>query len=184
MVDTAKRFCSILFDVLQAKGIRNVVCSPGSRNVPLLLAVAQRDDLKKHFVVDERSAAFVALGIAMVTKEPVVLVCTSGTALLDYSPAIAEAYYQALPLIVISADRPVQWIDQDDSQTLRQDNALANFVKKSYSIPSLGEDEKEMQWYVNRIANDAVIEACDSRPGPVHINIHLEKQDISFILVT
>lgn len=173
MEDTAKRFCSILFDVLAEKGVKNVVCSPGSRNVPLLLAVSSREKIKKHFAVDERSAGFLGLGISLVSREPVGLVCTSGTALLNYAPAVAEAYYQSIPLVVISADRPMQWIDQDDSQTLRQDGALTNYVKKSYTIPSLGDDNPEMQWYVNRIANDAIAEATGGRPGPVHINIHL-----------
>lgn len=173
MIDTSKTFCSIIFDVLREKGIKNVVCSPGSRNVPLLLAAAARDEFKKHFAVDERSAAFMALGLSMVTKQPVVLICTSGTALLNYAPAVAEAYYQSIPLIVISADRPIQWIDQDDSQTLRQDNALANYVKKSYTIPAHGEEDEELKWFVNRIANDAVEEASTKRKGPVHINIHL-----------
>lgn len=175
MEDTAKKLCSVLFDVLQNKGVRNMVCSPGSRNVPLLLAAASRPIIKKHFVVDERSAGFVGLGISMVKQEPVGLICTSGTALLNYAPAVAEAYYQGLPLIVISADRPLQWIDQDDSQTLRQDNVLENFVKRSYNIPALDDDDPEMQWYVNRVANDAVLEACGGKPGPVHINIHLSE---------
>lgn len=174
-VDTSKKFCSILFDVFQEKGLRHVVCSPGTRNVPLLLAVAHREIFKKHFIVDERSAAFFALGISLVKQQPVALICTSGTALLNYAPAIAEAYYQSIPLIVISADRPEQWIDQDDSQTLRQDNALSNFVKKSYTIPALGDSDPEMQWYVNRIANDAMMEACGGRKGPVHLNIHLSE---------
>lgn len=175
MEDTSKKFCSILFDILLEKGVKDIVCSPGSRNVPLLLAAAARAELKKHFVVDERSAAFLGMGIALVSKNPVALVCTSGTALLNYAPAIAEAYYQGIPLIVISADRPLQWIDQDDSQTLRQNEALANYVKKSYSIPASGEDESEIQWFVNRIANDALITATSGRKGPVHINIHLSE---------
>ena len=175
MEDTSKKFCSILFDILERKGVKDIVCSPGSRNVPLLLAVASRESFRKHFVVDERSAAFMGMGISLVSKRPVALVCTSGTALLDYSPAIAEAYYQSVPLIVISADRPVQWIDQDDSQTIRQDEALANFVKKSYSIPSIGEDDVEMLWYVNRIVNDAVLNATTGRKGPVHINVHISE---------
>lgn len=173
MQDTSKKFCSIIFDILQKKGVKDVVCSPGSRNVPLLLAAAAREDMKKHFVVDERSAAFFGLGISLVSKSPVALVCTSGTALLNYAPAVAEAYYQNIPLIVVSADRPVQWIDQDDSQTLWQDGALSNYVKKSYSIPAYGDEDKELQWYVNRIVNDAIDRACTGRPGPVHINIHL-----------
>lgn len=173
MLDTDRNFCSILFDVLVNKGVRNIVCSPGSRNSPLLIAASAREMMKKHFVADERSAAFVGLGISMVRQEPVALICTSGTALLNYAPAVAEAFYQGLPLIVISADRPEQWIDQDDSQTLHQDKVLRNFVKHSYSIPALGQEDKEMEWYVNRIANDAVLNACSGKPGPVHINIHL-----------
>lgn len=175
MIDTTKKFCSTLFEVIQQKGITDVVCSPGSRNVPLILAVASRTELKKHFVIDERSAAFYGLGISQISQKPVVLICTSGTALLNYAPAIAEAYYQAIPLIVISADRPVQWIDQDDSQTLRQDGAIANYVKKSFSIPALGEDDPQMLWYVNRIANDAVTTAITGRKGPVHINVHISE---------
>lgn len=173
MNDTDKRFCSILFDVLTAKGVKEVVCSPGSRNAPLLIAAAARQELRKHVVIDERSAAFMALGIAQVSRTPVALICTSGTALLNYAPAVAEAFYQSVPLIVISADRPEQWIDQDDSQTLRQFEALANFVKRSYRVPAYGNDDRELQWYVNRIVNDAMIEATSRRKGPVHINVEL-----------
>lgn len=175
MEDTSKKFVSVLFEVLTQKGVRNVVCSPGSRNVPLLMAAESRPRIKKFFASDERSAAFMALGMSAVKQEPVALLCTSGTALLNYSPAVAEAYYQGIPLIVISADRPIQWIDQDDSQTLRQDNALDNFVKKSFTIPADGEDNPELEWYVNRIANEAVLIACDKKPGPVHINVHISE---------
>lgn len=171
--DTDSRFCSILFDILAEKGVKDVVCSPGSRNAPLLIAAVARDNLRKHVVIDERSAAFMALGIAQVSRKPVALVCTSGTALLNYGPAVAEAFYQSVPLIVISADRPEQWIDQDDSQTLRQFEALANFVKRSYRIPAYGNSDNELQWYVNRIVNDAMIEASSRRKGPVHINVEL-----------
>ena len=175
MIDTDKKFVSILLDVLEEKGVRDVVCSPGSRNAPLLIGVGARKSFRKHFVVDERSAAFQALGIALVSRKPVILICTSGTALLNYSPAIAEAYYQGVPLIVISADRPIQWIDQDDSQTLRQNEAMANFVKQSYTIPASGEENGELQWYVNRIVNDAFLSACSGKQGPVHINIALSE---------
>ncbi len=171
--DTDKIFCSILFDVMAAKGVEDVVCSPGSRNAPLLIAAAARDNLRKHVATDERAAAFIALGMAAVSQRPVALVCTSGTALLNYAPAVAEAFYQSVPLIVISADRPEQWIDQDDSQTLRQFEALGNFVKRSYQLPATGYENAEMQWYANRIANDAMIEATSGRRGPVHINVQL-----------
>lgn len=171
--DTDKTFCSILFNVMAAKGVCDVVCSPGSRNAPLLIAAAARENMRKHVAVDERSAAFMALGMSMVSRKPVALVCTSGTALLNYGPAVAEAFYQSIPLIVISADRPEQWIDQDDSQTLRQFEAFSNYVKKSYQLPAWGDNEPELQWYANRIANDAMIEATTRRPGPVHINVRL-----------
>ncbi|MDE6444270.1 MAG: 2-succinyl-5-enolpyruvyl-6-hydroxy-3-cyclohexene-1-carboxylic-acid synthase [Muribaculaceae bacterium] len=173
MMDTEKIFCSILMDVMAAHGVRDVVCSPGTRNAPLLIAVAARKEFKTHVVIDERSAAFMALGMATVSRKPVMLICTSGTALLNYSPAVAEAFYQSVPLIVVSADRPGQWIDQDDSQTLRQFEALSNFVKKSYEMPSSGEDDAEMRWFANRICNDAAIEALSGRQGPVHINFPL-----------
>ena len=110
----------ILVDVLARKGVRRVVLSPGSRNAPLLMTFARNQKIRYYVVLDERSAAFMALGMAQQSGEPVALACTSGTAALNYGPAIAEAYYQRLPLIVITADRPEEWIDQEDSQTIRQ----------------------------------------------------------------
>ena len=102
----------ILISQLVQKGIKEVVLSPGSRNAPLLVSIAREKRLKHHVIVDERSAAFFALGIAQQTGQTVALICTSGTALLNYSPAVAEAYYQGIPLLVLSADRPSEWIDQ------------------------------------------------------------------------
>lgn len=174
METTSKIACNILVDVLAAQGIRKFVVSPGSRNAPIIVALSRRDDVVKHVVVDERSAAFVALGIAQQSGEAVGIVCTSGTALLNYAPAVAEAYYQKLPLIVISADRPREWIDQDDSQTIRQYEALSQFVKKSYDLPARC-DDATAQWYVNRMVNDAVIEATGGQPAPVHINLQLDE---------
>ena len=110
---TDKEGIKILIEVLKEKGIRQVVLSPGSRNAPLLVAFAREKQIRHFVVLDERCAAFMALGMAQQSGVPVALVCTSGTAPLNYAPAIAEAYYQRLPLIVITADRPVEWIDQD-----------------------------------------------------------------------
>ncbi len=172
-IDTANRSCRMIADVLLEHGVIHVVCSPGSRNTPLLLAVSSRERFKTHVVIDERSAAFMALGLAQVSQNPVALICTSGTALLNYAPAVAEAYYQGLPLIVISADRPEQWIDQDDSQTIRQPGAFAHFIKRSYDIAALPDPEKERLWLTNRVVNDAMIEAMSARKGPVHINVRL-----------
>lgn len=180
MKDTANANCRELLDVLIAHGIRDIVASPGSRNTPLLIGASVRDELKTHLVNDERTAGFIALGMAISRQRPVALICTSGTALYNYAPAIAEAFYQRIPLIVISADRPSQWIDQDDSQTLHQYEALDKIMKHSYDISAeTGMSVKcrnkeyatEREWYVNRIANEAVLISMQNPPGPVHINM-------------
>ena len=182
-MDTAKINCRVLFDVLTAHGLRAAVASPGSRNAPLLMALSARPQVKTRVVVDERTAAFVALGMAMTSDRPVMLCCTSGSALLNYAPAVAEAFHRHVPLIVVSADRPRRWIDQNDSQTMRQPGALRNIVKKSFDIPvSDGESvecgnpafDSEYEWYVNRIANEAWLTATSGIPGPVHINVQID----------
>ncbi|MDE5942486.1 MAG: 2-succinyl-5-enolpyruvyl-6-hydroxy-3-cyclohexene-1-carboxylic-acid synthase, partial [Muribaculaceae bacterium] len=149
-----------------------VVASRGSRNAPLLMAADRCGDFRVTSVIDERSAAFIALGIAEITCNAVALICTSGTALLNYAPAIAEAYYRNIPLIVISADRQAEWIDQNDSQTIRQPGALTAIVKGSYAFN--GETENETgKWFVNRTLNEALTSALNGPKGPVHINIAL-----------
>lgn len=170
---TDKESCRILVSLLEKHGVGEAVVSPGSRNAPLMMALNASRSIRCTVVIDERSAAFIALGKASVTARPVALVCTSGTALLNYAPAVAEGYYRKVPLIVVSADRPVEWIDQDDSQTLRQYEALANYVKGNYNIPAEC-NAKTQQWYVNRMVNDALISATSGRQAPVHINIQLD----------
>lgn len=179
-MDTANENCRILLDVMLEQGVDTIVISPGSRNTPFIIGASVRDKFKKYVITDERTAAFMALGISMISRKPTMLVCTSGTALYNYAPAIAEAFYQHIPLIVITADRTSQWIDQDDSQTLRQYGALDKIVKRSYDIYSNagkdsvctnGDYEDEHQWYVNRIANEAYITSIIDLPGPVHINM-------------
>ncbi len=164
----------ILTEILVKKGIKRVVLSPGSRNAPLLMAFAREKRLEHFVVLDERSAAFFALGMSQQSGEPVALACTSGTAALNYGPAIAEAYYQRLPLIVVTADRPVEWIDQEDCQTIRQNGLFANIVKASWQLPGELRDEEE-RWYANRLVNDAVNCALRGRRGPVHINVPLRE---------
>ena len=124
-------------------------------------------------VVDERSAAYFALGLSLAKQKPVAIVCTSGTATLNYAPAIAEAFYQNIPLVVLTADRPDYWIDQLESQCIRQEGIYRNFVKKEVNLP-LGESEKELLFAARQISeclNLAVFE----NPAPVHINIPLEE---------
>ena len=170
---SAKYSCQIVADLLARHGVKYVVASPGSRNAPLIRAVDEHEELEVLTVVDERSAAFRALGMAQVSNAPVALICTSGTALLNYAPAVSEAYYQRMPLIVVSADRPAQWIDQDDSQTIRQPGALGNFVKYSCNIPDFSDPEGEMAWYAARCCNDAMLAALSDSRGPVHVNVQL-----------
>ena len=167
--------CRELVEIMIASGVRNAVISPGSRNAPLIIALAREPRISKWVITDERSAAFVAVGMAQRLLQPVMIVCTSGSALLNYAPAVSEAYYRQIPLIVVSADRPREWIDQNDSQTIRQDSALAAIVKRSYDLPSrCGEgDCNDSRWYANRLLNDAAITATTMPMGPVHINVPL-----------
>lgn len=185
MKTTDKSSCNILIEVLKSHNVKNIILSPGSRNAPLIIAAARESYFKKTIIIDERSAAFVAIGMCASNygEEAVALICTSGSALLNYAPAIAEAYYRNLPIIIISADRPSEWIDQDDSQTLRQYEALSNYVKKSYNIPA-NCDTDNLRWYVNRIVNDAIITSTTQRKAPVHINIQLDEPLNNFIDIT
>jgi 2-succinyl-5-enolpyruvyl-6-hydroxy-3-cyclohexene-1-carboxylate synthase len=182
MKDSGSKTTRILFDVMERHGIGRIVLSPGSRNAPLLISASQRKHLKKYIIPDERTASFVALGMGISTGEAIAIACTSGTAMYNYSPAIAEAYYQHIPLIVITADRPSQWIDQDDSQTVRQYGSLDNIVKGSFNLPLDSAAEgcanrdfhNEAEWFANRTVNEAILLATDGNPGPVHINIQLD----------
>ncbi|MDR1698679.1 MAG: hypothetical protein LBR75_02490, partial [Prevotellaceae bacterium] len=131
----------LLQNCIQA-GIREAVISPGSRNAPLIFSFAACEEIKCLTIVDERSAAFFALGMAQQLGRPVVLICTSGTAVLNYAPAIAEAYYQRVPLVVITADRPPEWIDQADGQTIRQPDIYWNYI--GYSCTLAGENNPEL----------------------------------------
>ncbi len=171
---TDKQIVRTLVALCVQHGVEHVVFSPGSRNAPLVIGFNREEKINCRVIVDERSAAFFALGMAQKSGKPVVLACTSGTALLNYAPAVAEAYYQRIPLIVVSADRPQAWIDQEDSQTIRQFEALCNVVKKSYQLPE-NVDAKDSYWFSNRMINDAFITALSGRKAPVHINISLDE---------
>ena len=165
-----------------SKGITNVVISPGSRNAPLTIGFSEHPDIKAYSIVDERCAAFLALGMAQQLKQPVVLVCTSGSALLNYYPAIAEAFYSDIPLVVISADRPVERIDIGDGQTIRQKNVYGNHILYSanlYSEAVLEEHPKDIklqqkQWESHRHNEQEINKALNTaieEQGPVHINV-------------
>lgn len=166
----------------EAKGIKHVVISPGSRNAPLTNGFAYNPNIKTYSIVDERCAAFIGLGMAQQLREPVAIVCTSGSALLNYYPAIAEAFYSDIPLIVISADRPIERIDIGDGQTIRQKNVFENHILYSANLYSeivleneaidkkLQQKQFESQKHNEREINLALNTAIEGK-GPVHINV-------------
>ncbi len=155
-------------------GIKEVVISPGSRNAPLIISFSAVESIKCYTIVDERSAGFFALGLAQQLNRPIALVCTSGTAVLNYAPAIAEAFYQELPLVVITADRPKEWLGQADGQTINQTNVFGNFIKYSTDLPvKLAHDDDA--WYANRCISEALNKSMLPVPGPVHINVPLRE---------
>jgi 2-succinyl-5-enolpyruvyl-6-hydroxy-3-cyclohexene-1-carboxylate synthase len=163
-----------LAEICFQQGVHSVIISPGSRNAPLISAFYERFGESCFSIVDERSAAYFGLGISRTMQKPVVLLSTSGTAMLNFAPALAEAFYQQIPLIAITADRPAEWIDQYDNQTINQNNIYRNFIKKGYQFPQ-NISGKDDLWYAHRIANEAIHKALSQNPGPVHINVPLKE---------
>ena len=155
-------------------GVREAVLSPGSRNAPLTIAFARHPAIRTRTFSDERSAAFVGLGIALTTGAPMALVCTSGTAGLNYAPAVAEAFFQQVPLVVFTADRPPEWVDQLDGQTIRQQELYGRHIKKSYSFP-VDLSHPDARWHGERMISEAINEALAFPPGPVHVNVPLRE---------
>lgn len=169
-----KRNVLELVALLKAHNIKHVVVSPGSRNAPLIHNFSVDSFFVLHSVVDERSAGFIALGIAHKEQHPVAVCCTSGTALLNIAPAVAEAFYSQVPLIVISADRAPEWIGQMDGQTIVQPNALSSVTRMSVNVPEV-KDEQDL-WHANRIINEALNSCYRSQShAPVHINIPISE---------
>ena len=161
-------------EICSKKGVKNAIICPGSRNAPLTLAFARHPDIDCYSVPDERSAGFIGLGMALKTKMPVVLICTSGSAAYNFAPAVAEAYFSHIPLIVISADRPKEWIGQLDGQTIFQENIFGKHVKASYDFPT-DYTHKDIIWHCHRLINEAVNNSLEFPSGPVHLNVPLRE---------
>ncbi len=157
-------------EICHTLGVTDAVLSPGSRNAPLIISFNRHTKINTYVINDERSAAFIALGMSQKSKQPVVLIATSGSAAYNYAPAIAEAYFQQIPLIVLTADRPAEWVDQRDGQTIYQQNIYGSHIKKSFQCP-VDIDTKDAAWHFERIFSDAINLADDGAKGPVHINI-------------
>ncbi|EOA54915.1 2-succinyl-5-enolpyruvyl-6-hydroxy-3-cyclohexene-1-carboxylate synthase [Bacteroides sp. HPS0048] len=179
---TDKKNILQLVALLEAHGVTKIVLCPGSRNIPLVHTLSTHPPFKCYSVTDERSAGFFAIGLALNGGAPAAVCCTSGTALLNLHPAVAEAFYQNVPLVVISADRPAAWIGQMDGQTLPQPGVFGTLVKKSVNLPEIYTDEDE--WYCNRLVNEALLETHHHGKGPVHINVPVTEPIFRFTTET
>jgi len=174
--DTIKTY-RLLYQTVQVcktHGIENVILCPGSRSAPLALSFIRFEGIIHYVIPDECSAAYTALGMARQSKKPVALVCTSGTAALNFAPAVAEAFFSEIPLVVFTADRPVEWIGQADNQAIYQEHIYGKHVKANYLYPT-DLQHPDSEWYAIRIMNEAINLAMKHPRGPVHINVPLRE---------
>lgn len=155
-------------------GVQDVVLCPGSRNAPLILSFHRSGLFRCHSIADERVAGFYALGMALATRKPVAVVCTSGSAAVNFGPGLVEAYYLKAPVVAITADRPSDRVDQGDGQTIRQEGLFANYIRGSYSVIAepvtaneAGMNRRKISEVFNRI--------LAGNPGPVHFNVPMNE---------
>lgn len=174
MISSEKIGVQIIVEQCVAHGIKHIVFSPGSRNAPFVIAFDEHPHTSCYVVHDERSAAFFALGMAQQLEEMVAIVCTSGSAALNYYPAIAEAYYQCIPLLVITADRPNEWVNQGDGQTIVQKNVFQNHIRYACNFSEKA-DTPDEKWYIERELAIAFSEGNTNWKGPIHINVSLHE---------
>jgi 2-succinyl-5-enolpyruvyl-6-hydroxy-3-cyclohexene-1-carboxylate synthase len=165
------RFQSIydIAELCARKGVNEVVLCPGSRSAPLTLAFTRHTKINTRIFSDERSAGFVALGLAQSLQQTIAIVCTSGTAVYNLAPAVAEAYFSHTPMLILTADRPSEWIAQQDGQTIFQNEVYGKHVKKYFQLPQ-EYDHPDNDWAINRIVNEAINLSQQEPKGPVHIN--------------
>ena len=164
--------------LMRAHGIKDVVLCPGSRDIPLTQTLSHIPDFRCYSLTDERSAGFFALGLAVQRSAKVAVVVTSGSALANLHPAVCEAFYQQVPLLVLSADRPEAWIGQMDGQTMPQPHLFQSLVRKAVSLPEVHDEES--LWYCNRLINEALLELDHGVLGPVHINVPISDPFFEF----
>mgnify|MGYP000636675329 FL=1 len=168
MLTTTKTGISRFIENCVSQGLKHVVCSPGSRNAALLIAIDNHPEMETTVVPDERSAAFFALGIAQQTKATVGVVCTSGSAMLNYYPAVAEAFYQCIPLVVISADRPQEWVNHGDGQTIVQSGVYTNHIHAEVQMDEFVNSD-DLTLFDEQIM-DAFKKSDGDWKGPIHFN--------------
>lgn len=158
-----------LIDLFQKYGITDVIISPGSRSAPLTLSFTRNPGFNTYVIPDERSGGYIALGMALSSGKPVILVCTSGTAVFNYGSPVAEAFYQKIPLIVLTADRPPEWIDQSDGQTIHQSGIFGDNIKWDADIP-VDLRHSDAQWHARRLITEGINLSTSSPAGPIHLN--------------
>ncbi len=170
MISSNKKVVQRLANKLLEYGVNHVVCSPGSRNAPLVIAFDEHPQFGCLVIHDERSAAFIALGMAQQLKKPVAVVCTSGSAMLNYYPAVAEAFYQRVPIVVLSADRPEKWINQGDGQTIVQKGVYTNHIDAEIAL-----SEADSTIEADSKLDFALGKLNDFSKGPIHINVAVDE---------
>lgn len=167
-----------LIVMLKEYGVRKIVLSPGMRNVPIVHSVEQDDFFQCYSMVDERSGAYFAMGLSQESGEPVAICCTSGTAAVNYGPAVHEAFFQNVPLVVITADRNPYYLYQLEDQSLPQSNLYDGVCKKAVTLPIIKDNID--YWYCTRLLNEAFLELNHKGRGPIHINVPIEANINSF----
>ncbi len=166
--NVATTFCHTLVDEWVALGVTDAVIAPGSRSTPMALALATHPDIRTHVQLDERSAAFMALGLGLATERPAIVLTTSGTAAVELHPAVVEAHQACVPLIAVTADRPPELRDRWAPQTIDQ-RELYGGAARWYCEPGVPDEAHASMW--RTLAADVVAHTAGGRPGPVHLNL-------------
>lgn len=175
---TELKVYQIIIALLKKYGIKHCVLSAGSRNVPFVHSIEEDPDFHCYSVVDERSAGYFALGLAQELNEPVVISCTSSTATCNYWPPVAEAFYQGVPIVVLTSDRDPEMLGQWEDQMIDQVGMYDRHVRKSVNLPIIHDHDDEI--YCQRLVNEALLELNHHGTGPVHINVPMKAYNNSF----
>ena len=169
---TTATFCATLVDEWLICGVQHAVVSPGSRSTPIALAIANRSEISMHIFHDERSAAFAALGIAKATGVPAILLCSSGTAAVEFHSAIVEAHHSEVPILICTADRPAELQGVGAPQTIDQQNLYGVAVRKFVNA-EVADDSESHTW--RRLAHDLFATSLKQIRGPVHLNLRFRE---------
>ena len=173
-MNSSKPGVRLIADVCKAKGIRYAVFSPGSRSAPLVIAFSQIPKIECIVIPDERVAGYFALGLAQQTQNPVAVICTSGTAVLNLGPALCEAYYQHIPMLFLTADRPEGAAERGENQAINQAFLFKHISNASYDVDGDATEEGSLHNLAGQIES-AIQHTKQNVPGPVHVNVRLSE---------